>query len=84
MTTTILFKKIHNNHNRLRADEITGKWQREPKIGEQFVMFGKATDPRATGRLVNTSIVTELETIDNGWALHTESGSLYHVTLLQA
>jgi hypothetical protein len=84
MKTQILFKKIKNDHERLRDDEIIGHWQNNPQVGEQFVMYAKPKDPSASLRCVNTSNVVKIDPIDNGWALHTESGSLYHVTLIAA
>lgn len=75
----IILKKIKNNHTRIRTDEIQGVASKLPKVGKQFFMKAKPLTPNTAVRLVNTSVVTQIENFKNGWRLHTESGSIYDV-----
>ena len=82
----VIFKKIYNNHKRLRDDEIVGETAAWPKVGEQFKMVAP---PRDAGdiRYVCTSPVTELSTeillsqksVVTLITFKTKSGSIYSV-----
>lgn len=73
--------KIRNNHNRLRSNEIIGIAQDLPKVGESFAMMSEALVIGV--RLINTSPVQNIETINNKHQIFTESGSLYEVEVLE-
>lgn len=74
------FKKIKNNHNRLRTDEVQGLAQKLPQVGECFVIVGKGLE--FGNRCVNTSPLKEVKKTEKGYELHTESGSIYEVEML--
>lgn len=76
----VRFKKIRNNHNRMRTDVVEGITHELPKVGESFVMLSEGLEFGT--RMVNTSPVQNIETIDNKHQLFTESGSLYEVEVL--
>lgn len=75
----VLFKKIKNDHNRLRDDQISGIAIGEPKIDCSFYMTSEPRDISVGSRVINTSKVVKLEDIENGWRLFTKSGSIYEV-----
>lgn len=79
----VLFRKVKNNHERIRTSEATGTTQRQPKVGEQFVMFSHPLDKNASVRRISTSPVKRIEKIDNGWRLFTESESIYEVLKIE-
>lgn len=74
------FKKIKNNHNRLR-DDITICHTCSPiVVGESVILFA---EPRDSGsmRMINTSPVTKIEHINmHTVRVNTESGSVYEIT----
>ena len=79
MSTTykVIFRKISNNHNRLRTDEMEGETHELPTEGKQFSMFGEGL---VTGvRVLNTSFVKKVEKSLNLYTFETESGSVYQV-----
>jgi len=82
MTHKVTFKKIENNHNKIRDDIIEGHCHDLPEINKQFVMFAK---PRDAGdiRIVNTSLVKSCTFFSDtqSYVLRTESGSIYEVIL---
>ena len=80
---SLTFKKIENNHDKLRDDSIAGTASLLPTIGLPFIMYAK---PRDSGdiRVVNTSVVTEIiteETTAKIITFKTRSGSIYSVIL---
>jgi hypothetical protein len=75
----VLFKKIKNNHNRLRDDQISGIAIGIPRVGYSFYMTSEPRDISVGSRVTNTSVVIKLENIENGWRLFTKSGSIYEV-----
>ena len=76
----VKFKKIKNDHNRLRTDEVEGVTRELPTVGKSFVIIGEGLE--FGNRCVNTSPLKKVEEIENGYRLHTASGSLYEVELL--
>lgn len=79
----VKFTKVHNNHNRVRTDEIVGITKNLPKEGEIFVLIGEGLEFGT--RVVNTSPVKMLLENENNpgeYLLHTESGSIYQVNIL--
>jgi hypothetical protein len=83
----VLFKKVHNDHSRLRDDEIRGFAPAMPEQDHSFQLFAEPKDPKAALRLVTTSpvtAVTKIETDGRVTALifNTRSGSTYQVELL--
>ena len=72
--------KIKNNHDRLRDNVIEGQAAKLPAKGSQFWLTAPPRDdPNASGRVVNTSVVTRITTVGNQYILNTESGSVYQV-----
>lgn len=72
------FKKVYNDHSRLRDDLIIGYCDKLPAEGEMFVMVGP---PRDSGsfRQVNTSPIVKCMNLDMRYEIHTESGSVYQL-----
>lgn len=87
MKYKVEFKKIKNDHQRLRDDVIVGMTFALPSEGAQFVMFAESRDktlPPGSMRQVNTSIVKEVQkTSEDVYLLQTQSGSTYQVTVLK-
>lgn len=81
-TYNCVFKRIANNHTRLRTDEVTGTTKKLPKKGEIFVMAAKPLDPKASGRIVNTSRVERVVKNNDTYTIYTESGSIYMIEIL--
>lgn len=79
----VRFVKIKNNHNALRDDVIEGVTSALPKEGESFCLQAEPKDPSASVRLVNTSVVSKVEQLDNEYTFTTRSGSLYKVIVLE-
>ncbi len=90
MRYNVRFKKIKNDHNKLRDDEIVGWTNDLPEIGKPFVMLAPPRDDvNASFRGVNTSPVTSVALIEEdgevvGSIFNTASGSTYQVDLLMA
>ena len=78
----VLFKKIKANHNRIRTDETKGSALGLPEVGKQFVMTAEPLEFGASFRMINTSEVVEIDQLEKGWRLHTETGSIYEVLKL--
>lgn len=79
MNTTykVIFKKISNNHNRLRTDEIEGQTDELPVEGKPFIMLGEGLEFGV--RIINTSVVEKVEKVFNLYTIETQSGSVYQV-----
>jgi len=75
----VTFEKVHNDHDRLRDDTITGQCAKLPKVGEPFCMTAPPRDA-GDGRLVTTNFVTEVEEVGGIYTFKTASGSIYRVT----
>lgn len=76
----VIFRKIRNNHSRLRDGVIEGVTHELPELEKSFVFLG---DGKLFGtRVVNTSPVKNIEIIGNKYQLFTESGSLYEVEVV--
>lgn len=73
------FKKILNNHNRLRDDIIIAHTCSKIEIGKCVVLTGRARDLPIGDRMVNTSPVVEMEKITGGTRIKTQSGSIYEI-----
>jgi hypothetical protein len=87
MRLNVLFKKIKNDHQRLRDDEIRGWANDLPEVGKPFQMLGPPKDPNADLRCVTTSPVTSVALLEEdgevvGAIFNTESGSTYQVKIL--
>ncbi len=88
----VKFKKIKNNHNKLRDDEIIGKCVHIPEVGYCFDMFGEARDLKPADipegsigmRQVNTNMVKTCvyDESRRTFVLGTRSGSVYEVEVL--
>ena len=76
----VKFKKIRNNHNRIRTDVIEGITHELPEVESQFAMLAEGLEFGT--RYVQTSPVKNIESMDNKYQLFTESGSLYEVEVL--
>lgn len=82
MFVKVLFKKIKTNHNKIRTDETKGKALGLPEVGKQFVMTADPLEFGASFRMINTSEVVSIDELENGWRLHTETGSIYEIMKL--
>ncbi len=72
--------KIKNNHDRLRDNVIEGQAAVLPVKGKQFWLTAPPRDdPKASGRVVNTSVVKRITTVGNKHIIVTESGSTYQI-----
>lgn len=79
MKLNVIFRRIANNHNKMRDDIIKGQTEHLPKLGESFTMTGP---PRDSGdfRWVNTSPITEIIFSEGDFTtFKTASGSIYSV-----
>ncbi len=56
-----ILKKLSNNSNALRTNEVVGYCFEQPEINKPFHMFAKPIDPTASVRMVVTSLVKEIE-----------------------
>jgi len=79
---SVRFRKVKNNHNRLRDDTIQGQCFNLPKVGKLFVMTAEPKTERAFLRRVNTSLVVKCTLKHNVYTLETQSGSIYKVEML--
>ena len=76
----VIFRKIENNHNKLRDDEIHGETFCLPVVGCPFLMVGPPRDISVGFRQVNTSKIVEiLSRKGSVTTFKTESGSIYSV-----
>lgn len=75
--------KLSNNVNALRTNEVIGKADNLPVIGESFVMTSKPLDPNAAIRLIRTSPVKYISGNMNPdhYIIHTEN-STYLIEVL--
>jgi hypothetical protein len=79
----VIFRKIQNNHNALRDDEIEGETQAMPVVGKPFVMTAPPRDMPVGFRHVNTSPVTKIiSQFNHKTTFETQSGSTYSVELI--
>ncbi len=76
----VIFRKIKNNHNRLRTDEIEGETEELPTEGKAFTMFGEGLEFGV--RVINTSLAIKVEKSFNLYTFETASGSVYQVEYL--
>jgi hypothetical protein len=63
------------NGSALRTDFIVGWFVDPPTPGESFVFFGPPLDPKAVTRMVKTSRVVALRTIDDYFEFDTENST---------
>jgi len=76
----VKFTKVRNTHDRLRTDIIEGEAESLPTIGKCFEMVSVGLDFGL--RYINTSVVKHIEEINNQYQIHTESGSVYMVEIV--
>ena len=77
-------KKLSNNENKLRTNEVIGGSNVMPAVGEPFEIVGKPLEISEGMRVVCTSLVVSIEKTDNPQVqiIHTLN-SVYEITLLQ-
>jgi len=78
----VRFKKIQNDHGRLRDDVIEGWATAVPEVGKPFLFTGPPRDIPFGMRRVNTSPVVSMTLKDNTYTVETQSGSTYEIELL--
>lgn len=66
----------------LRSDTVEGVTSSLPQCGRMFVMQASPLNPAAFVRQVNTSQVTKIEYTDAARLLHTQTGSIYELEVL--
>ncbi len=78
----VRFKKIQNNHAKIRDDVIDGETTELPEVGKVFCMTGPPRDIPVGMRRVNTSPVVSMTLKDKVYTVETQSGSTYEIELL--
>lgn len=63
--------KISNNDNALRTDSMEGEFEFFPKIGTSFRIFGESLTADGDIRIVTTSVVKNVEQIENIYRFQT-------------
>ena len=58
-------KKISDNKNNLRTEEVIGESLLPPSEGDSFTLIGAALHVDASHRLVSTSIIVTIEATDD-------------------
>jgi len=69
----VILTKLSTNHNNLRTKVIVGIASELPEIGSTFRMTAKPLNPDTDIRLIETSLVTNIENEDNTYVFNTEN-----------
>lgn len=75
--TKFKFKKLHNDHDRLRDDEFLMDSCSKIEIGKPVILTGPPRDISLGSRQVNTSPVVSFKENGGEIIVETESGSIY-------
>jgi len=76
-------EKVKSDHDRLRNGFVEGQGD-APRVGKPFYIVGEPLEAGYNGRLFNTSPVISIESTDDDHKLlHTESGSVYRVEVIE-
>lgn len=68
-----------DNSGKTRTEDIVGKFDYPPAVGERFAITGPPINPLASARLWLTSEVKSVVALDTGFNFETESGSSYEL-----
>lgn len=79
---TGIIRKISDNENALRTSEMEGIFKDPPEKGKSFRIIGQAINQESYGRMIITSMVQEVEKLNNGWKFDTLN-STYVVEIIE-
>lgn len=74
-----IFRKISNNHSRLRDDEVECFHCSTIVVGAPVVLMAPSRDIAGGQRIIQTSPLTKAEKTDKIWKIETQSGSKYEI-----
>lgn len=84
MSILVRLTKIKSNHTNLRTDKVDGFIGARPKVGETIILVGAPLASEATARLVHTTKIQTINTVNENKDIIETRNSTYELEYLNS